>query len=246
MNWSEQHRDTTGDVAYTYDWYRRFLTSLIRAGFDFRDYDADLGPGEAIPRHDIDLSPSRALTTARIEAELDVTGTYFFLVSTPIYNPLYERTRAVIEEISDLGHDVGLHFSTHQYWGPADDPDESAIEERVIAERETLSTVVPTVDAVSFHIPPDWVLGRRFEGFESTYEPRFFQEIEYVADSNQRWRELPPPLDDIGEKIQVLVHPGLWGESDASFEERVEQSVDGSNVRAANYAEGRYIEQRYG
>jgi len=32
-----------------------------------------------------------------------------------------------------------------------------------------------SVDTVSFHVPPEWVLRRSFDGFVSTYEERFLE-----------------------------------------------------------------------
>ena len=82
-----------------------------------------------------------------------------------------------------------------------------------------------TPTSVSFHIPPDWVLGETFEEFQSAYAPAYFEDVSYVADSSQRWRDDPPTVDSREEAMQVLTHPGLWAPSDADFEGRVEQAI---------------------
>lgn len=238
--------DSAGDVRFTFSWYERFLRSIDAEGFEFRRYRDASEPGTALLRHDVDLSPQRALRTARIERDLGVEATYFFLVSSPMYNVLDEETRDVLTAIEEMGHDVGLHFSTHQYWSPEDLPEDHRIAARVADERNVLSTVADPIETVSFHIPPDGVLRRAFESFPSTYEPRFFTDIGYRGDSGQRWRDEPPRVEAFDERMQILTHPGLWGESDASFEQRVRQGVDGTAERTGDYARERYIVQRYG
>lgn len=230
-------------VAFTYDWYRSFLRDLSAGGYRFRAYDEELEPGAALLRHDVDLSPRRALRIAHVEADLGVTSTFFFLLSSPMYNPLDRPVREAIGTIQGLGHDVGLHFSTHQYWPASDPPGESTLVERVEGEQRILSTVAERpIDTVSFHIPPDWVLERRIEGLESTYEPRFFDEIGYVADSNQRWRDAYPMADGLPDRVQVLTHPGLWGPVDGGFRERVVAAKNDSRQRVGEYADDRYLD----
>ena len=217
--------DSLSDVEFTHRWYRRFLESLQEAGYQFTSFTDSLGVGDVLLRHDVDLSVEAALTMAQIEAELDITSTYFVLVSSALYNPFERAHSEALAEIEALGHEIGLHFSTHRYW-PADEPPAAeAIETRVAAEQTMLETVCSPVETVSFHRPPSWVLNRTFAGFRSTYESRVFDEIGYVADSNQRWRQEPPDVDSFPETAQVLTHPGLWAAVDADFDERVTQAV---------------------
>ena len=229
-------------VAFTYDWYRSFLRDLLDDGYRFRAYDEAVEADSVLLRHDVDLSPQRSLRVAEIEADLGVSSTYFFLLGSPMYNPLDRPTREAIRSIESLGHDVGLHFSTHQYWPAADPPPEADLVERVEDELAVLSTVAerPT-ETVSFHIPPEWVLRRRFDGVESTYEPRFFDEIGYLADSNQRWREEHPLATDPPECLQVLTHPGLWGPVDGEFRERVVAAENEASRRVREYGDDRYL-----
>lgn len=228
-------------MEFTYDRYRELLADLAASGAQFRAYDERVRRGDVLLRHDVDLSPARALRVARIEADLGVRATYFFLLSTPLYNVHEEHTRGVVREIERLGHDVGVHFSTHQY--PWDgDPGEAAVADAVARERAALGTIADPVETVAFHAPPDWVLRREFEAFPSTYEPRFFESIDYLADSNQRWRDEPPLTDGVPDRAQVLTHPGLWGEEDRGFEECVRRAARERSERVESYARARYIE----
>ncbi|MFB6165582.1 MAG: hypothetical protein ABEJ31_10525 [Haloarculaceae archaeon] len=234
----------TDDASFTFDWYGDFLDDLRGAGRSFADYDRPLADGDVILRHDVDLSPRNALRIGRMEARRDVRATYFFLVSSPLYNPLHRPVRRVIEELESLGHDVGLHFSTHQYW--PDEPPESALVDRVESEWCVLDRVAddPT-DAVSFHRPPEWVFRRAFDAFESTYAERFFTDIGYYGDSNQRWRAEGPAVETLPDRVQILTHPGLWGETDAGFVDRVRSVADRRLGRTRRFVDDQFVEKKY-
>ena len=230
-------------VEFTLDRWRSILDRLRSVGYAFCGYDEAIAAGDVLLRHDVDLSPERAVEIARIERELGITATYFVLLGSPLYNPFDGPVREAFEEIAELGHDVGLHFSTHQHWPATEPPTESELVARVRDEQAALSTIVADpISTVSFHVPPPWVLARTFEGVDSTYEPRFFDEIDYLADSEQRWRKQGLEIPDDGRPLQVLIHPGLWGEEDGSFEERIEAAVADADRRAREYALSRYLE----
>lgn len=210
------------EITFTFADYERLLRRLKRENYSFSGYrEADEEHGKtAILRHDVDWSPEKALKMAKLEADLGISSTFFFLLTSPFYNLLYEENRAYMDEVRELGCDVGLHFSTHQYW-KAEPPPEK-LTQAVNTERRILSLLLEEhVDVVSFHIPPNWILQRRFDEFISTYEPRFFDEFAYRGDSNQRWREEHPFESTIPDRIQILTHPGLWGESGSTFENRL-------------------------
>lgn len=212
------------EVEFVHDWYRSFLERLQSRKHRFRTFEDAPAAGDVFLRHDVDLSLDAAVRMARIEAELGIQSTYFVLLSSPLYNVFEGGQRSRVREIAELGHEIGLHFSTHGYWSADDSPDAEAIETRVAEERAVLETVAPEVtEAISFHIPPSWVLGRSFDGFPSAYAPAYFEEIDYVADSGQRWRDEPPAIGD--GAVQILTHPGLWAETDSDFEGRIDQAV---------------------
>lgn len=233
---------STDGVGFTYDWYRGFLRRLASAGYEFRSFGDSLGDRDVILRHDVDLSLDAAVAMARIEADIGVESTYCVLLSSPLYNPLEGEYRRLLSEIESLGHEVIPHVSTHAYWVEGETPDADAVERRVDEERAVLETVVSPSEAVSFHRPPPWVLDRTFEGFRNAYAPALFTEIGYVADSNQRWREDPPFVDDLPETLQVLTHPGLWGERDAEFSERVDRAISDACTRTGSHTRDEFLD----
>lgn len=220
----EQTEQAVLEVEFTRRWYGAFLEGLKADGFRFRGFGDALGRGDVVLRHDVDLSLEEAQTTAELEADAGVQATYCILLTSSLYNPLTGEGRRRLERIEALGHDIALHFSTHEYWDSR--PSTAEVRSRVAEELSILETVLDEpVETVSFHIPPNWVLGRSFESFRNTYAPAFFDDITYVADSGQRWRSDPPDLRDDDGPVQILTHPGLWGETDADFAGRVEQSI---------------------
>lgn len=243
MNATSPSRSTE-PVEFTFDWYERFLAELLEAGYTPADYDESLDPGEMIVRHDIDFSPRKALEMGRIEADLGVEATYFVLLSCPLYNVFYKPVRTALEELQSMGHTIGVHFSTHEYWNG--EAPSVAVTERVEREREALASAVGGVsEAVSFHRPDEWLFRRSFDGFISTYEERFFTDIAYRGDSNQRWRNEHPLADEFPEKLQILTHPGLWGSEDADFEARLESEVDAELDRTRRFMHEQLVEKKY-
>lgn len=198
-----------GGLSYDLETYRQLLSDLQGADYDFVGFDGAVGPREVALRHDVDLSIERAAAMADVEATLGIESTYCFLVTTPVYDLLLPESRRRIQGIVAAGHDVGLHFDPHRYW--EGEPDPTELQARVAAERESLRRAVGTdVDVVSVHVPPDWVLGTDYDGFESTYQPRYFEDVTYVSDSSQKWRNEDPFAEEIPRSMQLLVHPGLW------------------------------------
>lgn len=225
--------ETLASPEFTYDWYRSLLDWFTEREFTFRPFAADLADRDVLLRHDVDLSLEKAVTMARIEAERDIRATYCVLLTSPLYNPLERTSREKLRAIDALGHDIALHFSTHEYWDAETQPDDEALTDRIDQELDVIGTMVDRPETVSFHVPPTWVLGRSFEGFENAYGPTYFTEAGYLADSGQRWRDVPPVVPDPPPPLQILTHPGLWGETDGDFEARIEWAI----ARACDHAD---------
>ena len=227
--------DTTA-FAFTFDRYRALLTTLRDANARFRTFEAvasesDAGDAQSTRptvclRHDVDWSPRKARRLAAIESELDVTATYFFLVSATAYNPLDRETRAALADIAARGHTVGVHVDLRDV---GDAVETETVAARIQRARRVLTAAgVEPAAAVSFHNPPDWIIGRPLdiEGVVNTYAPRFVEQYVYAADSNQRWRSDPPLQGGVPDRLQLLTHPVLWGERDAWTVDRLREERD--------------------
>lgn len=232
------------EITFTFDWYEKLLQRLLREGYSFDSFSGTASPNTVLLRHDVDWSPRKAVQLAEIEADLGITSTYFFLVSSPFYNTMNAQERAQIEQISELSHEIGLHFSTHQYFDSEPNgedglaPPNDELVAAINRERTVLGAVTDqSVSVVSFHNPPEWIFRRSFNDFVSTYESRFFDEIVYRADSNQRWRDELPIAETVPSKVQILTHPVLWGKDDGYTTDRLREERDYNRERINQHIE---------
>lgn len=62
-------------------------------------------------RHDIDRRPQNAMKMAELEAEAKITATYYFRSIRSVFKP------EIIQQISDLGHEIGYHYENLSYVG---------------------------------------------------------------------------------------------------------------------------------
>lgn len=227
-------------VPYELDVYAGLLEALLERGYEFVGFDGELEDGQIVLRHDVDISLERAAAMARAEADLGIASTYCLLVTNPLYDLLAPESRAHLRTIVECGHDVGLHFDPHYYWD--EEPAVDDLEARVVADRTALEGVLDaqrseedSVAATSIHQPPDWALGARFDAFENTYEPRYFEAVEYVSDSAGKWRTERPFVDGVPSSMQLLVHPGLWGTGDRPLSALLEQRRERCHRRIEAY-----------
>ena len=144
INFQENNQD------FTVDAYRK-LISLALSSYKIVDYRSiPWGQRFILWRHDCDLSLNRSLALARIEAEMGLRSTFFINPHSEFYN-LHESSQiAMIKEINQLGHDIGLHFDTLFY----NTASEVELHKQVAYEADVLMRILgvrPTV--FSFHNP---------------------------------------------------------------------------------------------
>lgn len=101
---------------FTLKTYRQLLLALAATGHTFQTFCAYLTrpsfqskpknepAGTVILRHDIDSIPQRALRMALIEADLGISGTYYFRMTREVFD------RQIIQEIANMGHEIGYHY----------------------------------------------------------------------------------------------------------------------------------------
>ncbi|AGN02217.1 hypothetical protein L593_11360 [Salinarchaeum sp. Harcht-Bsk1] len=237
--WSQAPDDAAG-IPYELDVYAGLLETLLARGYEFVGFDGAIEDGQIALRHDVDLSLSRAAEMARVEAALGIESTYCLQVTAPLYDLLVPENRRHVRTIVEAGHDVGLHFDPHYYW--ESEPVVDDLELRVLDDRSALSRVIAddfhrsvSVVATSIHQPPNWALGATFEAFQSTYEPRYFLDVEYVSDSAGKWRVQRPFEDEVPDAMQLLVHPGLWHREDHSLAAILEDHREQCRERIDRY-----------
>lgn len=193
--------------------YERLLRELAGNGYWFQtvgQMPEAVDGRTAYLRHDIDLHVPGVERMAEVEASLGARSTYCVLL-TQHYNPLYAENRAILRQLVDLGHEIGLHYDLTTY--PVED---AAAREHLHWEIELLSTVVGTpVRTISMHQPYEGradVL-RETEEFVHPHDPRLGADLMYVSDSCRAWRDeslLRCFGPDAPLRLLLLTHPELW------------------------------------
>ena len=93
------------------EYWEKYGTSL--AGL-MQNYEID--PNDFLKVvHDIDFSVKEAYKIALIEKDMGIKANYFFMLSSNTYNPLSNENRSYIERISNLGHEISLHFDRFEF-----------------------------------------------------------------------------------------------------------------------------------
>ena len=212
--------------------YESLLKSFLQAGYRSTLFSETFGPqGHLFLRHDIDLCLDRAREMASCETALGVRATYFILLDTEFYNVFNKRGRAVLRDLQNLGHEVGLHF---------DFASVETIEEmfaRVTQECRILEDLVGTpIRAVAPHRPVPSLLDNSEDicGRVHPYQPRFFSDIHYASDSLGGWtRDHPTDCAAFRSKgsMQLLTHPYIWTTPTAATQtERIRDVLRGKSV----------------
>jgi len=190
--------------------YLKIIKSFIDCGFSFNRFlekENQYKEKKIYLRHDIDFSVIEALKMAKLEYEMGVNATYFFMISSNTYNLLSGNNQSIVRDIQKLGHDVSLHFDPTVYT----DVNSGFQSEKLIFE----NIFNEKIKFVSVHRPGDFLNNnnRKLPGSRHTYEDEFFREMNYISDSggkdiSQKLLELAQSSGEIS--LHILIHPIWW------------------------------------
>ena len=219
--------------------YIKLIKGLLKNGYEFssfEDYGINLAKNKqfVLMRHDIDMSVEMALKIAKIEYELGVTSTYFFMIRNDFYNIFSKSGTLLVNEILSLGHHLGIHFDCDAY---GDNLTEDEINTECLKEVRMLKKWFnKNVGAVSFHKPSKLVL----EGSEAlttpfihTYMKSLMKDIHYVSDSRGEWKYDHPFQQDAfktKKPIQILTHPIWWDTSSTTPYNKLLNFIDEKKI----------------
>lgn len=200
---------------FTYENYERILKQLVEKGYSFKHFKEDYNcQGTVFLRHDIDVDLAGALKLSEIENALCVKSIFYFQPNNPFYNPLNEDSVTVFKKIIDNGSCIGLHVDASLFRS------KKQIEAYLIQTHAFFSSLFPLEKSFSFHRPSKDLLNNIIiNDFINAYEDRFFKEIRYFSDSNQRDFYDKAFLSALNsfDNMQLLIHPIWWKELDFSF-----------------------------
>ncbi len=165
-----------------------------------------------ILRHDIDASLKQALNMAKLENQFGIKSTYFVLLSHDLYNVLEKNNIKNLMKISQLGHDVGLHYDLESYDSYRREYSECLESEIMLLE----SIIKKEVKTISMHNPS--IINKEdpflfTHKFINAYNPKLYDL--YVSDSCRAWYtdDLRKLLELGHNKVELVIHPFLWSEN---------------------------------
>jgi hypothetical protein len=174
---------------FTVTKYKQLLQSLIGQRYAFQTFEEFLrAPREkaVILRHDVDLLPFNSLAFARIQAESQVKGVYYFRAVPQSWNV------AVIKEIAALGHEIGYHYECLTTCKGNMDKAVLDFEKNLSALRELapVSTICMHGSPMSKYDSKDLWKNHDYRRYGITGEPYFdvdFNKVFYLTDTGRRW-----------------------------------------------------------
>jgi hypothetical protein len=214
---------------YSLDWYsdytltafRDFMESLVSDEFtiiSYQDYESgnvDSKKVNVFLRHDVDISLSRTMKMADIQKELGVYSTYFFRLHAERY--YFEDAIPLIENISDQGFGIGLHYETLSL---AKGDKQKALE-LLTSDIERLREFAP-VNVVAAHGQKGYKNQDIWEDVDkealqisSAYDMKYDLYLSDAGGKRLRGKDGKYLFDRIyeakpGQIVQILIHPDWW------------------------------------
>jgi len=222
-------------MQFTYSAYKEVLAELQNNQYTFAQYhNHHLFDKSVILRHDVDLSPGEAVAFAHIESSLAVKSTYFFLLSSNLYNLASKECLEAVHEVHRMGHEVGLHFDESKYFNDEGfDPLFCAHVQCEAAQFEAM-TGIPA-RSFSMHQPSSVSIKKDYciEGLVNAYSKPFLDDYYYMSDSRRQWRVEPLHIIKSGKekKLHLLTHPYWYNEAEKSLHDSLVKYVRDSAER---------------
>jgi len=220
-------------LEFTYGAYGRLIGKLRACDYTLCSYhDWKAADKCVILRHDVDYDMDKAVEMAERENDLGVRSTYFVLLTSDLYNVFSMENGRKLRRITDLGHEIGLHFDEVRYPELRGDMQQTA--SRIIEESALLSSAAGCkVTTVSMHRPSREVLDAdlKIPGMINSYGSEYFKGFKYLSDSRRRWRE---PVEEIVEagtfpKLHILTHAFWYNDEELTIEQSISGYINGGN-----------------
>ncbi|MEX1193376.1 MAG: hypothetical protein WEA99_15500 [Brumimicrobium sp.] len=174
---------------FTLKKYRELLQSLIEAGYSFQKFEDFLqSPKDnmIVLRHDVDLLPLNSLAFAKLQAENDIKGVYYFRAVPQSWDD------DIIKAIHELGHEIGYHYeclttTKGNLEKGIKDFEKNLKELRKLAQ---VSTICMHGSPMSKHDSKNLWKHYDYRDYGIIGEPYFdvdFKEVFYLTDTGRKW-----------------------------------------------------------
>ena len=198
--------------------YSDLIQQFLDKGYKDIFFDALLGKyNQLIIRHDIDFDCEFACKMAKVEYDIGIKSSYFFMLSNPIYNVFSEKNKKYIKNIKTFGHNISIHF----------DFEIGDLKKEIDIFESFFDT---KIDIISVHRPDLKLLNKI--GIEHTYLPKYFEDIKYFSDSRGEFKYGHPTESEEfkkGKSIQLLIHPEWWMSDKSKSIEIIQDIIDRNN-----------------
>lgn len=163
-----------------------------------------------ILRHDVDFSLERALILAKKEFQHKICSTYFILLHSPFYNALSLENAEIISKISEMGHEIGLHYDTNFLVRS------KSINIQIKNEIQILESIInKKIMYVTQHNPLTSKSStiQNHDGVIDIQKSTIMKVCKYISDSVQNWRSgcMCQHIDK-NYNLQILTHPIWWND----------------------------------
>ena len=189
-------------------------------------------------RHDVDVSVHNAYKLAKIEQELGIRSSYFFMLGNWFYDIRDCQTNKLINEIKNLGHIIGLHYDFEYFPGGKVTCFDTFLHSLKYQKSEIEHILGSKIDVVSFHDPgsvEEPLLEKINENhivldMVNVYSIKIKNEFKYCSDSNGLWRfeklgDLINP--ELYPHLHILTHPEWWTEYHYTPRKKIEKALLG-------------------
>jgi hypothetical protein len=187
--------------------YEELIRYLLNAGLKpTTSWNKKMNTNTLLLRHDVDFSIDYAYEIAQLESKLKVCSTFFFMLTSNMYNFLSAHNQKLVKDIANMGHKVSIHFDPTVYQNLNKFSIEKNIFENIINKK---------VDIVSIHRPGPFLdeNNELLSGIPQTYQDIYFKKMKYISDSGGRdvFPLIAKYLEDPGEfGLHLLIHPIWW------------------------------------
>lgn len=92
---------------FTLSIYKELINAIAINQYEFKPFNQFIESSQkktVCLRHDVDLLPYNSLAFAKIQADKNIKGTYYFRAVKESWN------EKVIKEIFEMGHEIGYHY----------------------------------------------------------------------------------------------------------------------------------------